>query len=79
MTAKQYEVVRAWRWTDPQTGKDTHYAVGDPYAGSMDNPHLLDPAGPDGNGPLIAEKSAPDKSAAEKSPPEKSASDPKEK
>ena len=60
MAAKQFENIRDWRWSD-LTGRsaDIHYSIGDPYAGPMDNPFLLDPAGPDGRGPLIAEKLAP--------------------
>jgi hypothetical protein len=61
VTAK-YEVVRAWRYVNPQDGTATEYAVGDPYDGPTDkNPHLLDPGGPDGVGPLIAEKPAASK------------------
>ena len=60
MAGKQYEVVRAFRQTDPKTGKDTHYEPGDPYSGSVDKPYeyLLDEQGPDGKGPLISEKSS---------------------
>jgi hypothetical protein len=58
-TSKSYEVVRAWRYVDPRTGEPTDYTPGDPYTGAVDaNPYLLDPAGPDGCGPLIAEKTA---------------------
>jgi len=57
--SKSYEVVRAWRYVDPRTGDPTHYQPGDPYTGPVDaNPHLLDPQGPDGCGPLIADKAA---------------------
>lgn len=78
MPSKSYEVVRAWRYVDPRTGEPTDYQPGDPWTGPVDeNPFLLDPAGPDGCGPLIAEKT-PGKSASDKSAPEKSVSDSKE-
>lgn len=58
MPAKQYEVVRPFRRTDRRTGADSHFEVGQVYSGPIDASYL-DPAGPDGRGPLIAEKSAP--------------------
>jgi hypothetical protein len=76
--SKSYTVVRAWRYVDPRTGAATDYEPGDPYTGATDtNPFLLDPAGPDGRGPLIAEKTTPDK-AAPKPVAGKSESDTKE-
>lgn len=67
VTASKYEVVRPWRYVDPRDGAVTEYAVGDPWDGPTDkNPYLLDPGGPDGAGPLIAEKATPDKGAADK-------------
>lgn len=59
MAGKQYEVIRAFRRTDPRTGADTAYKVGDAYPGPLDKEYLTDEAGPDGLGPLIAEKSTP--------------------
>lgn len=56
MAAKQYEVIRPFQQTNPNTGVVTNYLVGDAYSGPLDLPYLLDPAGPDGQGPLIAEK-----------------------
>lgn len=53
--AKQYEVVRAFRRTDPKTYEDTDYNVGDTYSGQVEDSYL-DPDGPDGRGPLLAEK-----------------------
>lgn len=58
MPAKQYEVVRPFRRTDRRTGADSHFEVGQVYSGPVDESYL-NPAGPDGRGPLIAEKSAP--------------------
>ena len=59
MPSQSYEVVRAWRYVDPRTGDSTDYQPGDPYTGAVDeNPFLLDPQGPDGCGPLIADKAA---------------------
>jgi hypothetical protein len=58
VAGKQYEVVREFQQTDPKTGVVTNYKVGDAYTGPTDLPYLLDPSGPDGNGPLIAEKSS---------------------
>lgn len=70
MPSKQYTTVRAWRFSDPRTGADTNYAPGDPYEGPVDaNPYLLDPQGPDGCGPLIAEKNA-DKAVVAKPAPD---------
>lgn len=56
---KRYEVIRPFRWADPKTGADTHYKVGDVYPGPVNKPYLLDPAGPDGKGPLLLEKTIP--------------------
>jgi hypothetical protein len=68
--SKSYEVVRAWRYVDPRTGDPTDYTPGDPYTGAVDaNPFLLDPQGPDGCGPLIAEKTA-DKAVVAKPAPD---------
>lgn len=76
MPSKSYKVVRAWRYVDPRTGDPTDYQPGDPYTGPVDaNPFLLDPAGPDGCGPLIADTAPPkpapvtsaDKSASKES------------
>lgn len=55
MPAKQYVVVRRFRRTDKRTGVDTIYVPEKPYTGPVDKPYLLDPKGPDGKGPLIAE------------------------
>lgn len=64
MPSKSYEVVRAWRYVDPRTGDPTDYKPGDPWTGPVDeNPYLLDPQGPDGCGPLIADKAAAEKAA----------------
>lgn len=59
MPAKQYEVRRYFRRTDPKTGIDSIFQVGDVYSGPLDDPLLLDDRGPDGRGPLIGEKAAP--------------------
>lgn len=56
MAGKQYEIARFHRRTDPKTGDDTLYEVGEPYSGPLDKPYLLAPGGPDGKGPLIVEK-----------------------
>lgn len=64
MAGKQYEVVRFHRRTDPKTLDDTIYEVGAHYSGPLDWYHL-DPKGPDGQGPLIAEKSTPLPSSAD--------------
>lgn len=55
----QYVAIREFRQYDQQTGKPKLYmGNGDElYMGPLDLPYLLDPAGPDGRGPLIAEKS----------------------
>ena len=70
-SGKQYVAVRWFRQSDPETGEITIYeGTGDePYTGSLDLPYLLDPSGPDGRGPLIAEKSAdkPSDESADKS------------
>lgn len=74
----KFTAVRAFRLVDPRTGEPTDYAPGDVFDGPTDkNPYLLDPAGPDGCGPLITDK-PPVKSASDKSAPEKSVSDSKE-
>lgn len=52
---KKYVVVRYFRRSDPRTGADTEYTPETPYTGAVDKPYLLDPRGPDGLGPLIAE------------------------
>jgi hypothetical protein len=56
---KQHVAIRQFRQYDPQTGKPkTYVGSGDElYTGPLGLPYLLDPAGPDGKGPLIAEKS----------------------
>jgi hypothetical protein len=55
--AKQYEAIREFRLVDPHTGKGTRYVPGDTFDGPVDaNPYLLGDDGPDGGGPLIAEK-----------------------
>jgi hypothetical protein len=54
--AKQYEVLRFFVRTDRRTGAETPYKVGDVYAGPLDKDYLTSPEGPDGKGPLIAEK-----------------------
>lgn len=59
MASKQYEVIRPFSRTDPRTGRDTAYKVGDVYPGPVDKPYLTDALGPDGKGPLIAEQPAP--------------------
>jgi hypothetical protein len=61
---KQYEVLRPFTRTDRRTGFDTDYAVRDVYTGPVDKPYLTSPEGPDGKGPLIAEKSVPDPTPA---------------
>jgi len=53
---KQYVVLRDFSRTDQKTGDDVTYTAGSPYSGPFDASYL-DPAGPDGKGPLIAEKS----------------------
>lgn len=60
----EYVAVRHFRQSDPRTGKVTVFEPGDLYAGSLEFPYLLDPSGPDGQGPLIAEKSVPAPAAA---------------
>lgn len=64
MASKQYEVVRPFSRTDPRTGVDTHFDVGDVFPGPVDKPYFMDVRGPDGKGPLIAEKPAPADSAS---------------
>lgn len=74
MAGKQYKVIRPFRRTDPRTGADTHYDVGDTYSGAADELYLTDSQGPDGQGPLIAEAaptsapSAPTRSPAASTP-----------
>jgi hypothetical protein len=57
----EYVAIRWFRQCDPQTGKPKIYeGTGDElYTGPLNLPYLLDPSGPDGKGPLIAEKSSP--------------------
>jgi hypothetical protein len=66
VAGKQYESIRVWRRVDPKTGEVTDFEVGDPYSGPIDSVYMLSPEGPDGRGPVIAEKSA---SSVEKSTP----------
>lgn len=66
MASKQYEVVRPFRRTDPRTGAESRFEVGDVYPGPVDQPYYTDPRGPDGKGPLIAEKPATDPASKEK-------------
>lgn len=76
MPAKQYEVVRQFRTVDPRTGASTHYTVGDSFAGPVDtNPYLLSDEGPDGGGPLVADKQSLEKQRLEQSAPDESATD----
>lgn len=56
--AKQYVAVREWRRVDPRLGTPTDYQIGDPYTGPVDACQVS-PEGPDGRGPVIAEKSTP--------------------
>jgi hypothetical protein len=58
VAGKQYEAIRVWRRTDPRTGADTNYVPGDPYTAPVE-PNMVSPEGPDGKGPVIAEKSTP--------------------
>jgi hypothetical protein len=55
---KQYVVLREFSRTDPKTAASASYKAGDPYSGSVDDTYL-DSKGPDGKGPLLAEKSSP--------------------
>lgn len=57
----EYVAIREFRQMDPRTGRVKVYqGSGDElYTGSLEYSYLLDPGGPDGQGPLIAEKSAP--------------------
>jgi hypothetical protein len=59
--AVEHVAIRKFHQMDPRTGRTTFYlGSGDElYTGSLEYPYLLDPSGPDGQGPLIAEKSAP--------------------
>ncbi len=62
----QFVAIRPFVQTDQKTWKPKKY-VGDGselYTGPLDLPYLLDPNGPDGQGPLIAEKSDPAPAAA---------------
>lgn len=61
--AKKYVVVRRWRRTDRRTGAETRFVPNTPYTGLVE-PLLLDPNGPDGKGPLIAEVIDPAPSSA---------------
>lgn len=71
MAGKTYEVTRDFRRVDQRTGDSVFYKAGDPYSGPSDQ-SLLDPAGPDGKGPLIAEKSSPAPATSDSSSKEKS-------
>lgn len=57
----QHVAIRVFHQHEPPMGKTKFYAgTGDElYTGPLDLPYLLDPAGPDGNGPLIAESTIP--------------------
>jgi hypothetical protein len=57
--AKEHVAIRKFHQYDQLTGKPKNYeGTGEElYTGSLEYPYLLDPAGPDGRGPLIAEKS----------------------
>lgn len=70
MPAKQsqYVVLRYFRRTDKRTGADTIFEPNTPYTGAVDKPYLLDPQGPDGQGPLIAEVVADSSSPSSPSP-----------
>lgn len=58
MPGKQYVVLRDFSRTDQKTGDTASYKVGDAYSGVVDSSYL-DPQGPDGKGPLLAEKLSP--------------------
>lgn len=57
--AKQYKAIRPFIRTNPKTGVDTAYNVGDAYPGPVDKDYLMSAEGPDGRGPLIAEVAVP--------------------
>lgn len=67
MAGKQYAVIRDFSRVD-KFGQSTSYKANDPYSGSLEK-WDLDPAGPDGKGPLLAEKpsTTPDSTSKEKS------------
>jgi hypothetical protein len=73
VAGKQYVAIRHFRQADPRTGAVTIYeGTGtEPYTGPLDLAYLLDPSGPDGQGPLIAEKSTPIPAASGDSAKEK--------
>lgn len=76
MATPKYEAIRSFRLVDPRTGKGTQYVPGDAFDGPVDeNPHLLGDDGPDGGGPLIADKQSLEKQRLEKSAPDESAAD----
>jgi hypothetical protein len=56
VAGKQYVVLREFRRVD-KNGEIASYAKNDVYSGPVDATYL-DPSGPDGNGPLVAEKAA---------------------
>lgn len=56
--SKQYVVLRDFSRVDQKTGEPAYYKQNDPYSGPVDNSYL-DPQGPDGKGPLLAEKPSP--------------------
>ena len=60
-TPTEYVAIRKFHQMDQRTGKVKVYeGTGDElYTGPLEYSYLLDPKGPDGQGPLIAEKSAP--------------------
>jgi hypothetical protein len=58
VAAKQYDVLRYFRRVDPRTGESQEFQPGDTYSGAVDEEYFLAPAGPDGQGPLLAEKSS---------------------
>jgi hypothetical protein len=55
----QHVAIREFHQHEPPSGKPKFYAgTGkELYTGPLDLPYLLDPDGPDGNGPLIAVES----------------------
>lgn len=55
---KEFEAIRVWTRVDPNTGAPTNFAIGDPYVGPVDECQVS-VEGPDGHGPVIAEKSTP--------------------
>lgn len=60
MAGKQYKAIRDFVRTNPKTGVDTAYTVGDVYTGPVDKDYLTSADGPDGRGALIAEVAVPD-------------------